>query len=141
MKLRKKTNTIEQTTSPNRLGRNTVKPNTDKNSPFNNSPRRIDDFNRPNGYHSSLPNINNQLAPDGHHSNTKSENIFSKTNSSQDLSMLMQKKQVQNKNNKPKKSFKKRAKRLFILVFILIIVAIIIKFLPSLIDLYQKNIG
>jgi len=141
MKFRKNTKTEEQSTNPNRLGRNTVKPNTDKDSPFNNSSRRIDDFNRPSGYHSSLPNINNQVAPDGHHNNLKSQDIYSKNDSSQDLSQLMQKNQNHKIKNKPKKSIKKTIKHFSILVLIAAIVIAMIKFLPSLIDLYQKKIG
>jgi len=140
MIFKKNKTTANDSSNPKRIGRNTVKPETDKNSPFNNSARRIDDFSRPNGYHSSLPNINNQIAPDNHHSKPSGENIFSKTNSSEDLSQLMQKNKT-NKSKKPKKSLKKRIKHLIIFALIIFLVVMAIKFLPNLIDIYQKNLG
>lgn len=140
MKLKKNYTSTIDSTSPKRIGRNTVKPETDKNSPFNNSTRRIDDFSRSNGYHSSLPNINNQIAPDNHHSNPKSENLISKTNSSEDLSQLMQKNKII-KSKKTKKSIKRKIKNFIIFAFFIFLAVIVIKFLPNIIDFYQKNIG
>ncbi len=140
MRFKKNNIPASDSSNPKRIGRNTVKPEANKYSPFNNSTRRIDDFSRPNGYHSSLPNINNQIAPDNHHSNTKSENLFSKTNSSEDLSQLMQKNKII-RSKKPKHSLKKKIKYFIIFALIIFLAVMVIKFLPNLIDLYQKNIG
>ena len=91
--------------NPQRLGRNIVKPGSAKDSAFGgNITRRIDDFNRPSGYHSSLPNINSQVAPDSHHSKTRGQDLFSRSNESTDLGSLMDRaKKVSTQTKKPKK--------------------------------------
>jgi hypothetical protein len=79
--------------NPHRPGRNTVKPLQIKNSSSainGGLNRRIDDFNRPSGYHSSLPNLNTQIKAEKSHQNDK-QGFFTNINESTDLSTLLNK--------------------------------------------------
>jgi hypothetical protein len=120
--------------NPQRLGRNIVKPGSS-----NDITRRIDDFNRPSGYHSSLPNINSQVAPDGHHSNTRGQDLFSRSNESTDLGSLMDRaKKLTTQTKKPKKSKFKIVKRVFLFVFLFLIVGLVIYLSKSHFNILNK---
>jgi len=112
--------------NPHRLGRNTVKPMQSKESTAainGGTNRRIDDFNRPNGYHSSLPNLNTQITPEKIHKDSKQE-IFTSVNESTDLSSLLNNSQTKSHDKKPKKkrSKLKIIKNIIIMIIVLVII-------------------
>ncbi len=91
--------------NPHRPGRNTVKPVQIKNSSAainGGLNRRIDDFNRPSGYHSSLPNLNTQIKAEKNHQNDK-QGFFTNINESTDLSTLLNKTDSKKHSEIPKK--------------------------------------
>jgi len=111
--------------NPHRLGRNTVKPmqSIESTAAINGGAnRRIDDFNRPNGYHSSLPNLNTQITSEKIHKNTKQE-IFTSVNESTDLSNLLNNSKNKSHDKKPKK---KKSKLQIIKNIIIMIIALAI---------------
>ena len=126
--------------NPQRLGRNIVKPGRAKDSAFGgNITRRIDDFNRPSGYHSSLPNINSQVAPDSHHSKTRGQDLFSRSNESTDLGSLMDRaKKVSTQTKKPKKSKFKIVKRVCLFILLCVIAGLIIYLSKSHFNILNK---
>ncbi|MEI8187337.1 MAG: hypothetical protein WCG30_00125 [Candidatus Saccharibacteria bacterium] len=126
--------------NPQRLGRNIVKPGSAKDSAFGgNITRRIDDFNRPSGYHSSLPNINSQVAPDSHHSKTRGQDLFSRSNESTDLGSLMDRaKKVSTQTKKPKKSKFKIVKRVCLFILLCVIAGLIIYLSKSHFNILNK---
>ena len=126
--------------NPQRLGRNIVKPGSAKDSAFGgNITRRIDDYNRPSGYHSSLPNINSQVAPDSHHSKTRGQDLFSRSNESTDLGSLMDRaKKVSTQTKKPKKSKFKIVKRVCLFILLCVIAGLIIYLSKSHFNILNK---
>jgi len=111
--------------NPHRLGRNTVKPmpqnekSTLLNGGYN---RRIDDFNRPNGYHSSLPNLNLQIKAEKAHAKSENE-VYTNVNQSTDLSSLLEKSK-KTKHEKPQKHSKNKFRLLRYLLILLILFGI-----------------